>query len=172
MRLKRKQKRELIKWVMEGLGSGEINERAAVFNPPFSVSRQQVDYYRDTRKIDLDALNRITEQTAIVEGYALKEHRVYKLSLLAALMEQDIFGGLLWTDDVKGVGAGAAAEVVEIELFNKAEVDAYRGVLDDIAREVGGRVKLMDMTSKGEQIAGPTVYLPAVAPEDGNEPSR
>lgn len=169
MRLKRKQKRELIKWVMEGLGSGEINERAAVFNPPFSVSRQQVDYYRETRQIDLAALNRITEQNAIVEGYALKEHRVYKLSLLAALMEQDLFGGLLWTDDIKGVGAGAAAEVVEIELFNKSEVDAYRGVLDDIAREVGQRVKLVDMTSKGEQIQGPMVYLPAVAPEENNE---
>ncbi len=148
MRLKRQQKRELLKWVAEGLSSNEINERAERFNPPFSVSKQQVDYYRQTRRIDLETLNKITEQGALVEGYALKEYRVYKLSMLAALIEADLFGGLLWTDDVKGVGTGPIAEIVEFEEFNGAEVAAYRGVLDDIAKETGGRVTKQEISGK------------------------
>lgn len=139
MKLKRAQKQALLEWIAEGLQSDEINERAAQFDPPFSVDRQQVDYYRKSRRIDLEAIARIDEQSALVSGYARKEHRVYKLSLLAALMEKDLFGGLLWTDDVKGVGSGEIAQIVEFEQFNSAEVAAYRGVLDDIAKEMGDR---------------------------------
>lgn len=147
--LKRKQKQALLQWIGEGLQSGEISERAAKFDPPFVVSRQQVDYYRKTRKIDLDAIAHITEQNALVEGYALKEHRVYKLSMLAALMEKDLLNGFLWTDELKGVGSGLAATIVEYEAFNAAELAAYRGVLDDIAKETGGRVQKTDTAIAG-----------------------
>jgi hypothetical protein len=123
------------------LRSDEINERASAFDIPFHVDRQQVDYYRKTRKRDLDAISRISEQTALTEGYAVKEHRVYKLSMLAALMERDLLGGFLWTDEVKGIGSGDAAEIIDYEEFNSAEVVQYRGVLDDIAKEVGGRIQ-------------------------------
>jgi hypothetical protein len=121
------------------LRSDEINAKAAQLDPPFQIDRRQVDYYRRTRKADLDAIKKISEQTALIEGYALKEHRVYKLSILAALMEKDLFGGFLWTDDVKGVGSGDIAEIVDFEEFNAAEVIQYRGVLDDIAKETCGR---------------------------------
>jgi hypothetical protein len=147
MRLKRQQKRELLKWVAEGLSSNEINDLAEQFNPPFSVSKQQVDYYRQTRKIDLAVIARITEQNALIEGYALKEHRVYKLSLLAALLEKDLMNGFLWLDQVKGVGAGPIAEIVEYDEFNSAEVAAYRGVLDDIAKETGGRAARQEIAN-------------------------
>jgi hypothetical protein len=146
--LKRKQKQALLQWIGEGLQSGEIGERALTFDPPFRVSRQQIDYYRKTRKIDLDAIAHISEQTALTEGYALKEHRVFKLSLLAALLEKDLLGGLLWTDQVKGVGAGPIAEIVEYEEFNNAEIAAYRGVLDDIAKETGGRITKQEISGK------------------------
>lgn len=138
--------------VAEGLQTDEINERAANFKPPFSVSRQQVDYYRDTREQDIKAIRAIDEKSALVEGYALKEHRVYKLALLAALMERDLFGGFLWLDQVKGVGSGDIAEIVDYEEFNAGEVVQYRGVLDDIAKETGGRVQKTDVTSGGEKI--------------------
>ena len=131
----------VIKAVAEGLQTDEINERAANFKPPFSVSRQQVDYYRDTREQDIKAIRSISEKNALIEGFALKEHRVYKLSLLAALMEKDLFGGFLWLDQVKGVGSGDIAEIVDYEEFNASEVVQYRGVLDDIAKETGGRVQ-------------------------------
>jgi len=111
-----------------------------------------VDYYRKTRATDYKALSAISEKTAITEGFAIKEHRVYKLSLLAALLEKDLFGGILWTNEVKGIGGAENFEVIEYEQFNKAEVDAYRGVLDDIAAETGGRIKNVDVKSNGQEI--------------------
>lgn len=43
------------------------------------------------------------------------------------------------------LGSGPMSEKVEYEEFNKAEVDAYRGVLDDIAKEVGDRQKVVEI---------------------------
>jgi hypothetical protein len=146
MRLKKSQKEKVLAWIAEGLRSDEINARAATIAEPFSIDRRQVDYYRRTRKADLDAISQIGETTALIEGYALKEHRVFKLSLLAALMEKDIMGGFLWTDQVKGVGSGDIAEIIDYEEFNSAEVIQYRGVLDDIAKETGGRVVKQEHT--------------------------
>jgi hypothetical protein len=153
MRLKKSQKETILKWVAEGLQTDEINDRAAVVDDPFEVSRQQVDYYRKTRNTDIKAIRSISEKTALVEGYALKEHRVYKLSILAALLEKDLFGGFIWTDQVKGVGSGDIAEIVDYEEFNAAEIVQYRGILDDIAKEMGGRVQRQDLTTAGEKIS-------------------
>jgi len=148
MRLKKSQKEAVLTWIAEGAQSDEINGRAASFDPPFTVSRQQVDYYRDSRKVDIDAIRSIDEKTALVAGYALKEHRVYKLSLLAALMEKDLIGGFMWLDQVKGVGSGDIAELVDYEEFNASEIVQYRGVLDDIAKETGGRAQKTEHTGK------------------------
>jgi hypothetical protein len=148
MRLKKSQKAALLSWIAEGLQSDEINERAAEHDPCFSVSRQQVDYYRKTRQADIDTITRAGEMDALTQGLALKEVRVSKLQQLAALMERDLLGGFLWTDQVKSIGGGDAQQVVEYELFNSAEVDAYRGVLDDIAKETGGRVQKQETDSR------------------------
>lgn len=145
MRLKKKQKEALLSWMAEGLESGEINIRAAVFKPPFEVSRQQIDYYRKTRAVDLEAIRSVDENNALTTGLSLKEERVKKLQLLAALMERDLLGGFLWLEQVKSIGSGPTSEKVEYEEFNKAEVDAYRGVLDDIAKEVGDRQKIVEV---------------------------
>ena len=139
MRLKKAQKELVIKLVAEGKKTDEINAEAAEFAQPFHVSREQVAKYRRTRGIDLKAILKVDEKNALTAGLALKENRVIKLQQLAALMEQDLFNGFLWTEEVKGVGSGEVAEVVEYDEFNAAEVAQYRGVLDDIAREVGDR---------------------------------
>ena len=152
----------------------EINARAAEFKPPFVVTRQSVDQYRKSRKVDLQAIKRVDEINALTAGYALKEYRVMRLSQLAEILAQDVFGGFLWTEQVKGVGSGDVAEIVEFEEFNKAEVDAYRGVLDDIAAETGGRAKRIEGTGADgaivvetnispEQIAQRVAYLLEVA---------
>jgi hypothetical protein len=143
---KRTQKLALLTWVAEGLSTLEINERASKFSPAFAVSKQQVDYYRKTRQVQLQVIQSIDESKALTEGYASKEHRVYKLSLVAALLEKDILGGMIWVSDVKGVGAGPAAEVVSYDYFNKAEIEAYRELLADIAAEMGDRSKALALT--------------------------
>lgn len=139
MRLKKSQKEKLLEWISEGLQTDEINARAADFDSPFDVSRQQVDWYRSTREKSIAAMAAAGEHDALTAGLALKSNRVQKLQQLAALMEQDIFGGFLWTDQVKMIGSGPFSKEVDYEEFNTAEVTQYRGVLDDIAKEVGDR---------------------------------
>ena len=140
----------MIKWVTAGYRSDEINSRATDFEPPFTVSRRQVTYYRKTRDIDVAKLQEIGEHDALNTGLALVSMRVKKLKELAGLLEDDVFGDLLWTDNVKGVGAGPAAMVVDYEEFNAAEVLAYRGVLDDIAKEVGHRALKQEIDHGGK----------------------
>jgi hypothetical protein len=139
MRLKKTQKERVLELIASGAKTNEINDAGKTFDPPFHVSRQQVDKYRKTRRMDLKAILRVDEKNALTAGLALKQNRVIKLQQLAALMGRDLFGGFLWTEEVKGVGSGPAAEVVEYNEFNGAEVAQYRGVLDDIAKEVGER---------------------------------
>ena len=130
--------------------SDEINDLAAEFVPPFSVSRAQVRYYRKTRDADIKAIVAAGEQDALTEGLARRGERVKRLKQLAALMERDLFGGFLWLDQVKGVGSGDIAQIVDYEEFNKSEVDAYRGILDDIAKETGGRVQRQEISGETE----------------------
>lgn len=139
MRLQKNQKKKLLEWISEGLQTDEINTRAADFGTPFRVSRQQVDWYRSTREQSLVAMQAAAEHDALTTGLALKSNRVQKLQQLAVLMEQDLFGGFLWTDQVKMIGSGPFAKEVDYEEFNTAEVAQYRATLDDIAKEVGDR---------------------------------
>ena len=148
MRLKRAQKTKLLEWISEGLDSGEINTRAAEFDPPFDVSRQQVDWYRATRSLARAVVVGAIEGDALTTGLAIKAERVRKLQQLAAMMEGDIFGGLLWTDQVKMIGSGPFAKEVDYEEFNTAEVQQYRGVLDDIAKEMGHRRTGIDIATQ------------------------
>ncbi len=154
MRLKKAQKEKVLELIAAGKKSDEINAEGKLFDPPFSVTRNQVFKYRKTRSFELKAILRVDEKRALTSGLALKENRVLKLQKLAALMERDLFGGFLWTEEVKGVGSGSAAEVVEFDLFNAPEVAQYRGVLDDIAKEVGDRKQGVDVTTGGEKIKG------------------
>lgn len=131
-------------WIAEGLKSDEINARAAAFNPPFTVTRPNIAKYRKTRQHDLEAIAKVSETNALTAGYALKEHRVMMLSRLAEMLAKDLFGGFLWTEEVKGVGAGPMAEIVDYDEFNGAEISAFRGVLEDIAAETGGRAKKIE----------------------------
>ena len=139
MRLKKAQKDALLEWIAAGKKTDEINDLAAEHTPPFNVSRQQVDGYRKRRKVDIEAIIQQDEMRSLTSGLAIKEVRVSRLKRLAEMMEGDLFGDRLWTDEVKGIGSGTIAEIVEYEEFNRSEVDAYRGLLDDIAKEIGHR---------------------------------
>ena len=149
MRLEKSQRDAVLKWAAEGLETPAVNARAATFEPPFSVSRAQVDYYRKTRKVNLKEIAASSEYDALTTGLAVKAERVNRLQLLAALMEEDLFGGVLWTQDVKMIGTGDAQERIEFEEFNTAEVAQDRGVLDDIAKEVGHRQQKTELTGEG-----------------------
>jgi hypothetical protein len=144
-RLRKKQKEAVLSWIAEGLETGEINERAAKFKPPFDVSRAQVDYFRSTRAADLKAIQAASETQALTSGYALKEARVMALQTLANLMYRDLTSGFLWLDQVKALGAGPTMEIVDYEDFNTAEMQQLRGVFDDIAKELGHRKTVIEL---------------------------
>ena len=146
MRPTKAQKEKLLDWVAEGLESGEINKRAEAFDPPFKVKRQQVDYYRRTRKVKIKDIAEKGELDALTSGLSKKEVRVERLHQLAALMEEDLLGGSLWLDQVKMIGSGDMQERVEYEEFNSAEVMQYRGILDDIAKELGHRAQKTELS--------------------------
>jgi hypothetical protein len=163
MRLNKGQKEALLSWVAEGLKTDEINKRAAKFKPRFKVSTRIVAYYRKSRDVKLEEIKEADETSALKTGLALKENRVERLQKLADLLIEDLFDNeLLWTDEVKGIGGAENFQRIDYKEFNKAEVDALRGVLDDIASEVGERVKKSDVTTDGNPIQPVVnVYMPS-----------
>jgi hypothetical protein len=146
MRLKKRQKEKVLELISAGAKTDEINGAGVVFDPPFTVTRSQVNKYRQTRKVELQAILKVDEKNALTTGLSLRENRIIKLQQLAELMGRDLFGGFLWTEELKGVGSGEAAEVVEYDQFNTAEVAQYRGVLEDIAAETGGRKQTVEQS--------------------------
>jgi hypothetical protein len=145
MRLKKAQKLKVVEWIAEGLTSDEINLRASDYDDPFEVSRSQVAYYREKHSIDIEKLRETAEFEALNEGLAKSSERVSLLKRIADRLVGDLFDDdLFWTDEVKGVGSGNIAQIVDYEEFNASEIRELRGVLDDIAKEVGGRVQKVD----------------------------
>lgn len=83
---------------------------------------------------------------AMEHGFALDYERVITLRKLAAFLlgqiyqtDEDGHFFNIWLADVKQVGTGGFAERVDIERFNAAIFTELRGLLDDLAKETGGR---------------------------------
>jgi hypothetical protein len=160
MRLNKAQREALITWIAEGLESDEINKRAAKFKPRFQVSRNTVTHYRKTRAIDLETIQAEAEVDALKTGFAIKENRVRALQKLADKMMADLIGdetteNKMWLLQVKGIGSRENFERVEYWEFNRSEVESLRGLLDDIAAEVGERIRKTDLTSGGKPLPRP-----------------
>lgn len=164
MKLNKRQREFVIQKVGEGLETGEINKLAAKFKPPFRVTRQQVDHYRKTRAVDLGKIKEAGEYDALKTGLSLKEERVKLLHDLAALLASDIFqNDLLWTNEVKGIGSGALFEKVNYKEFNASEVRELRATLEDIAAEVGDRIRRQELTGKdGAPLTPPPTVIEVI----------
>lgn len=109
----------------------------------------------DAAAAEVEAAIRARRRQVFGSGLALDYERVNVLQRLAtkllAELEQD---GRLWVRDVKSVGSGESAERVDIERFNAAEVEQLRGLLEDIAKEKGERVKRLEHSGReGKPIA-------------------
>lgn len=69
-------------------------------------------------------------------GLAQDYERVDELNeIYAKLKLEFVVNGLQYTD----IKLSSKGDSVEVEVFNKPLIDSMRGVLDDIAKEVGGR---------------------------------
>ncbi len=75
-------------------------------------------------------------------GYAQPHERVAVLKELADTLLADLRDpAKRWLRDMKGIGQGDNWTQVDIVRFNAAELEQLRGLLDDIAKETGGRPK-------------------------------
>lgn len=118
------------------------NQKEPVTESESTIKKWSADYDWQLRASAYDAvLEEMRNEKRRKEfdaGLALDYERIRKLKKLANLLEQDLTVRL-WLDDVKSIGSGEFAERVDLIRFNSALVEQYRGVLDDLAKEVGGR---------------------------------
>lgn len=113
-----------------------------------------------------EARKNAERQAELDYGLSLDFERVRKLKNLADFLEAQLFERgengeyhNVWVPDVKSIGSGEHAERVDIERFNQAIFSEYRATLDDLAKEVGGRIKKSDVTSDGERLTGLIINL-------------
>lgn len=90
---------------------------------------------------EVEAAIAAERQKVLSEGYALMHERVKTLNVVAKKLVSDIAKGKLYRTDVRSVGTGKDAERVDVELFEEGVIRELRGCLDDIAKELGERVK-------------------------------
>lgn len=93
----------------------------------------------------IDQKERLIEQKrleVLEDGLALDYERVRKLKDLASYLWDEIQNPEnVWLADVKKIGVGEDAERVDLVKFNASLIGEFRATLDDIAKEVGERVK-------------------------------
>ena len=86
----------------------------------------------------------VYRRDALETGFALAHERVRVLKQLARqLFDELTVGGRLWLSEPKQVGAGQTAM---IEHFNAAEIEQFRGLLADIAKEKGERKDIQELS--------------------------
>ena len=115
-------------------------------------------YEWESRCVDYDArieAKKNARAEAIMNsGLALVHNRTEELVKLyellnEQLLEKDPTDGVfhnLWMKDYKSLGGG---DYMEIEKFNAALIRELRATLDDIASEVGGRIKKQELSGPG-----------------------
>lgn len=99
--------------------------------------------------------------TALTTGFALQHRRVRALDKLARLLLDEVDDDeKRWTPDVKQVGG----ERVDITRFNAGLVEQARKTLDDLATELGERVRKSEHTGKDggpiQVAATVTIFIP------------
>jgi len=89
------------------------------------------------------------KKLAATTGYAVWQKRVWDLNRLAETLFDDLQKSTRrWVTDVKTVGSGDDLERIEVERFNAPLMKEFRGLLDDLAREMGERVQGVAIAAK------------------------
>lgn len=106
----------------------------------------------DSWDAELERQKNERRRQVMSDGLALDFERVDKLKRLGHFLLEQIYeqgeDGLyhnVWLPDVKQIGSGDSAERIDIERFNAAIISELRGVLDDLAKETGGRRQKHDI---------------------------
>lgn len=111
----------------------------------------EIERRRKEQDAALEAEREARRRQIMESGLALDFERVERLKRLEGLLIQELGeideqGNLValkedsvWAPDVKQIGSGKFAQQVDIVRFNRAIFETIRGLLDDLAKETGGR---------------------------------
>jgi phage terminase large subunit len=151
----------------DGLNSQQVNQAASHFRPPFVVTARQLTYYRKKMGAKHQEMMNTAAAQGWAEGLARKEERVRVLKRLAERLIRDLLvddpaAERVWLDNIKGLGSGAQFTTFNYKDFNHQEMIQLRGVLEDIAHEVGQRSSKVEVTTVGGA-TGAQVRIPAEA---------
>ena len=154
-RLTIEQRIAVYKWLGDGKTAVELRKLAAKFNPPFTLTDQTCVLYRKRMRAKYDNLVENAELPALTEGLAKSEERVKVLKALAERLMTDLLRKhnmsgeeFVWLKRLKGYGQGPQFFTQEYLEFNAGEIRELRGLLEDIAKETGGRTQAGDSTEK------------------------
>ena len=157
--LTEEQRTAVLQWMAEGVNNDTLKIRSSEFIPPFEMSDQHIYSLRRANGKILTEIRKENDLLAITKGLALRSNRIDKLTKLADDMEKDLFElKKTWLEDKKMLGE----EEYTFYKYNQSQVDQYRKVLDDVAKEVGGRVQRTDITTGDQPIKG---YV-GISPDD------
>lgn len=161
----------------------EMQQNAAPTRSKSTLSRWSANFNWSVRAAEYDATyeQRKNEERdrEINYGLALDYERIRKLKRLAGFLETQIYEQdddqqycNVWVEDAKQIGSGKDAERVDIVRFNGSLIQQYRDVLDDLAKEVGDRVKKIAGTGPNGEIEVHNrvlMYLPDNGRGDGGD---
>lgn len=112
----------------------------------------------------------------MISGLALAHERVEKLHYLSKFLEEQIYeqdedGNYpnVWLPDVKQIGKGESVERVDIVRFNASLIDQYRGTLDDLAKETGGRKLVQEIKGNMAMAQSQVVIVQMPSNDRGDE---
>lgn len=158
-RLTPAQRSRVVELVGQGKNSTEINREGKKFKPPFEVEPSIVSYYREKLQVKFAAQKEAAERQGVSAGLAAKAERVALLERLAAVLTGDLLGAdnssaanstLMWLKNMKTV----ANRPYSYKEFNAAELRELRGLIDDIAKEVGGRSPMSQQSDDTVSLSG------------------
>lgn len=93
-------------------------------------------------------------------GYAQRHERVRVLNELANLLEADLREETLrWLHDTKGIGSGDNFSEVEVIRFNSPLIEQFRRTLDDLAQELGERVRGIELSGSVQE-SKVSIFIP------------
>lgn len=166
LKLTAPQKIFLLGLLADGYTTTQVNIACSHFKPPFEITDTTATYYR--RKAKIKYLQRQEEalDTGWSDGLARKEERIKVLKRLAERMMRDLLRDdpaeeKIWLDNLKGLGQGPNFFTFPYKDFNHQQVIQLRGILEDIAKEVGQRSTKIDMTTNANQGEIAQIRIPA-----------
>lgn len=130
--LNQDQKNLVREWVAAGRSDKEIIALAGNQNPPFTISRQNIykNYRKQTERKVRETVRAEKETDALRSGLAVKEERIRMLQETA----EYVYG------QIREIPASKANLLPSF-------INAMRGCLDDIAKELGQRSNKVDVNA-------------------------